>query len=92
MTCFRPCAQQRRQTHLTEALAANRHAFELARQLSERCERFYPRSEHAACAADLQSAQIVSEEETAIAAVNIYRALGGGGNTHLPVGGATGEG
>ncbi len=72
-------AQQRRQTHLTEALAANRHAFALARDsyLNGASDFIHVLSTQRALL-DLQSAQIVSEEETAIAVVNIYRALGGG--------------
>ncbi|BEM50728.1 hypothetical protein SME17J_42220 [Serratia marcescens] len=72
-------AQQRRQTHLAEALAANRHAFALARDsyLNGASDFIHVLSTQRALL-DLQSAQIVSEEETAIAVVNIYRALGGG--------------
>ncbi|WP_213978076.1 efflux transporter outer membrane subunit [Serratia marcescens] len=72
-------AQQRRQTHLAEALAANRHAFALARDsyLNGASDFIHVLSTQRALL-DLQSAQIVSQEETAIAVVNIYRALGGG--------------
>nr|WP_258007243.1 TolC family protein [Serratia marcescens] len=78
-------AQQRRQTHLAEALAANRHAFALARDsyLNGASDFIHVLSTQRALL-DLQSAQIVSEEETAIAVVNIYRALGGGWELTYP--------
>ncbi|RTF53490.1 TolC family protein, partial [Serratia marcescens] len=78
-------AQQRSQTHLAEALAANRHAFALARDsyLNGASDFIHVLSTQRALL-DLQSAQIVSEEETAIAVVNIYRALGGGWELTYP--------
>ncbi|WP_274865631.1 TolC family protein, partial [Serratia marcescens] len=68
-----------------EALAANRHAFALARDsyLNGASDFIHVLSTQRALL-DLQSAQIVSEEETAIAVVNIYRALGGGWELTYP--------
>lgn len=72
-------AQQRRQIHLISAVAANQHAFSLARDsyLNGASDFIHVLSTQRALL-DLQSAQIVSQEETALAVVNLYRALGGG--------------
>lgn len=80
-------AQQRRQTHLAAALTANQHAFALARDsyLNGASDFIHVLSTQRALL-DLQSAQITSQEETALAVVNLYRALGGGWEQTYPSG------
>lgn len=72
-------AQQLRQIHLVSAVTANQHAFSLARDsyLNGASDFMHVLSTQRALL-DLQSAQITSQEETALAVVNLYRALGGG--------------
>ncbi|GAB1440352.1 efflux transporter outer membrane subunit [Providencia sp.] len=78
-------AQQHRQTHLAAAVSANQHAFSLARDsyLNGASDFMHVLSTQRALL-DLQSAQIVSQEETVLAVVNLYRALGGGWEQTYP--------
>ncbi|EMT6577060.1 MULTISPECIES: efflux transporter outer membrane subunit [Providencia] len=77
--------QQIRQSHLATAVSANQHAFSLARDsyLNGASDFIHVLSTQRALL-DLQSAQIASQEETALAVVNLYRALGGGWEQTYP--------
>lgn len=78
-------SQQRRQAHLADALAANQHAFALARDsYLNGASDFINVLNTQRALLDLQSAQIVSQQETALAVVNLYQALGGGWEQTYP--------
>lgn len=72
-------SQQQRQTHLANALVANQHAFSLARDsYLNGASDFINVLGTQRALLELQSAQVASQQEMALAVVNLYQALGGG--------------
>ncbi|CAI1025449.1 Outer membrane protein oprM precursor [Serratia proteamaculans] len=78
-------SQQQRQTHLANALTANQHAFLLARDsYLNGASDFINVLNTQSALLELQSALVICQQETALAVVNLYQALGGGWEQTYP--------